>query len=184
MYSLDPYWEHTIYKVLSAGNTLVNKAPYPPPPPPIALTFLRGIQGGDCGEVDRESFSKEVAFQLRPEVGWPKGSQSAVKHFKQRKQQEHSQASSRKRNVLTFLHSRILETVVCCLRCFSQRSVLWNRFLVVWHIYFFREVAEWCRIFWEPWGKALSPGLSHSTGRSAGSLCGCRLHFSSRLTAD
>lgn len=82
------------------------------------------VQGGDCGEVDRESFSKEVAFQLSPEVGWPKGSQSAVKHFKQRKQQEHSQASSRKRNVLTFLHSRILETVVCCLHCFSQRSVL------------------------------------------------------------
>lgn len=75
------------------------------------------VQGSDCRRVDRENFSKEVAFQLRPEVGWPKGSQSAVKHSKQRKQQEHSQASSRKRNVLTLLHSRILETVVHCLHC-------------------------------------------------------------------
>lgn len=74
------------------------------------------VQGGDCGGVDRES-SKEVAFQLRPEVDWPKGSQLAVKHFKQGKQQEQSQASSRKRNAVTLSHSRILETVVHCLRC-------------------------------------------------------------------
>ena len=105
--------------VLGAGNTLVNKAPalieltFPKRKTDNEMSKIHGqdnqvvisamkkaeqgdgiVQGGSCGWVDRESFSKEVTFQLRPEYSALAKESSAVKHFKQGKQQEQSQASS------------------------------------------------------------------------------------------
>lgn len=61
--------------------------------------------------------------------------------------------------------------------------VLWKCFLVVWDICFLTKLAmSMVQCLSGALGcVSLSPWLFHNAGRSAGSLCWCRLHFSCRL---